>query len=107
MKVLLDECLPRRFKENLSKHEWRTVPEAGFAGKNNGELPTLAEAAGFEAFLTIDRGIEHEQNLRGRAIAIILIRTRSSRLSDLQSSVPGILTALNSVHQGEIIQVGD
>jgi hypothetical protein len=79
MKVLLDECIPRRFKQSLSGHECRTVPEVVLAGKKNGELLTLAEAAGYEVFLTIDRGIEHEQNLRGRAIAIIVIRAKSTR----------------------------
>jgi hypothetical protein len=52
MKALLDECLPRRFKLSLANHECRTVPEIGLAGKKNGELLNLAEAAGFEVFLT-------------------------------------------------------
>jgi predicted nuclease of predicted toxin-antitoxin system len=106
MKVLLDECIPRRFKQSLSGHECRTVPEVVLAGKKNGELLTLAEAAGYEVFLTIDRGIEHEQNLRGRAIAIIVIRAKSSRLVDLQPTVPDILRALDSTHRGELIRVG-
>jgi hypothetical protein len=106
MKVLLGECLPRWFKQSLAGHECRTVPEVGLAGKKNGELLTHAEAAGFEVFLTIDRGIEHEQNLRGRAIAIILIRAKSSRLADLQFSGLSVLRALDSIHQGELIRVG-
>jgi hypothetical protein len=43
MKVLLDECLPRKFKNHLTEHECSTVPEAGWAGKKNGELLSLAE----------------------------------------------------------------
>ena len=57
MKLLLDECVPRRLKNNLPGHECKTVPEAGFAGKKNSLLLSLAEQAGFEVFLTIDRGI--------------------------------------------------
>jgi len=106
MRVLLDECIPRRFKQSLSSHECRTVPEIGLAGRKNGELLTLAEAAGFEAFLTIDRGIEHEQNLKGRSIAVILIRAQSNRLSDLLPNVPGILKILESIHSGELVRVG-
>jgi predicted nuclease of predicted toxin-antitoxin system len=44
MKVLIDECAPKALKSFLSKHghESLTVQEAGWAGKENGEL--LAEA---------------------------------------------------------------
>jgi hypothetical protein len=45
MKVLLDECVPRKFKNYLPNHEIVTVPDAGFSGKKNGELLTLAEQA--------------------------------------------------------------
>ncbi len=63
MKLLLDECVPRKLKDNLVGHECQTVPDAGFAGKKNGELLSLAARAGFDIFVTIDRGIEHEQSL--------------------------------------------
>jgi hypothetical protein len=53
MKVLLDECVPRKFKNSLPGHDCHTVPEAGFAGKKNGELLLLAEQAGFQVFLSI------------------------------------------------------
>jgi hypothetical protein len=52
MRVLLDECVPRKFKYSLLDHDCHTVPEAGLAGKKNGILLGLAEAAGFEIFLT-------------------------------------------------------
>jgi hypothetical protein len=38
MRVLIDECIPRKFKSSLEPHDIQTVPEAGFAGKKNGEL---------------------------------------------------------------------
>src|ERR1700737_4385139 len=45
MRILLDECVPVALKRNLVSfgHECQTVREAGFAGKKNGELLTLAE----------------------------------------------------------------
>jgi hypothetical protein len=50
MRVLLDECLPRKLKNALSDHQCQTVPEAGMAGKTNWSLLSLAETAGFEVF---------------------------------------------------------
>jgi hypothetical protein len=61
MKILIDECIPRKFKNGLAEHECKTVPEAGLSGKKNGELLSLAEEQGFHVFVTMDKGIEFEQ----------------------------------------------
>lgn len=37
MKILIDECLPRKLKHTLGVHDVMTVPEAGWSGKKNGE----------------------------------------------------------------------
>jgi predicted nuclease of predicted toxin-antitoxin system len=106
MKLLLDECLPRKLKNHLPGIECQTVPEAGLAGRKNGELLSLAERAGFSALLTIDRGIEFEQNLRRRKIAVVLIHARSSRLDDLLPHAPEILRVLGSIRRGQLVKVG-
>ncbi len=97
MKLLLDECVPRKFRNMLPGHDCRTAPEEGLAGKKNGELLARAEESGFEVFLTIDRGIEYEQNLQGRNIAVILVRSKSSRLADLLPQSHEILRVLRSI----------
>lgn len=104
-KLLLDECIPRKFKNYLSGHEGLTVPGAGLAGKKNGELLSFAEGAGFEVFLTLDRGIEYEQNLACRNLAVLVIRTKSSRLVDLLPHVPKILSALGSIEAGQLVHI--
>src|SRR6267143_3003349 len=52
MKVLIDECVPRALKGFLSKHghESLTVQEAGWSGKENGELLE----AEFDVLVTVD-----------------------------------------------------
>jgi len=105
MKLLLDECLPKKLKNHLSGHECHTVPEAGWAGKKNGELLPLAEKSGFEIFLTLDQGIEYEQNLKGREIAVVLLSAKSSRLADLLPRIPAILTALLSARVGSLTRI--
>lgn len=42
MRVLIDECLPRPLKGEITGHEVMTVPEAGWAGTKNGALLRLA-----------------------------------------------------------------
>ena len=41
MKLLLDENLPKKLKQDFSEFEINTVAEMGWAGKTNGELLKL------------------------------------------------------------------
>jgi hypothetical protein len=63
MKVLLDECLPRKLKREVNAEVVTTVPEAGWATVQNGALLRLAEQE-FDVFLTNDQNLEHQQNLK-------------------------------------------
>ncbi len=107
MKILIDECIPRKLKRNLSGYDCLTVPEAGLAGTGNGELLSLAQERGFEVFLTIDRGLEYEQNLSGMSIAVMIVRTKSNRLRDLLPHVPACLAALGSIKPGKLVRIGE
>src|SRR5437588_7401039 len=108
MKILLDECVPKAIKQSLSSggHECSTVPEAGFAGKTNGELLKLAEN-GFDAFVTLDKGLQFQQNVAGSKIRILLIRAKSSRLAHILPHIPACLIALRDVRPGRLIEIGE
>jgi hypothetical protein len=54
VKVLLDECVDRRFALDLVGHEVTTVQKRGWSGIKNGDLLSLAEKE-FDAFITVDR----------------------------------------------------
>lgn len=43
MKLLLDECIDRKFAREFPGYEMKTVPQMGWAGVKNGQLLTLAE----------------------------------------------------------------
>ena len=107
MKILLDECVPKPIKYSLSVegHECSTVPEAGFSGRTNGELLSLAESK-FEAFVTLDKGVQFQQNLAESRIAILLIRSRSRRVEDILPHIAACLLALRSIKPGQFIQIG-
>ena len=88
MRVLLDECVNQRLRNYLPGHECESAEYAGFAGLKNGELLDAAESAHFDVLLTVDRGLEYEQNLAGRRIAIIIFRSKSIALQDLLPHYP-------------------
>jgi predicted nuclease of predicted toxin-antitoxin system len=105
MKILLDECVPRKLKPHLSNHVCRTVSEAGFSGKKNGILLRLAEAEGYDALVTIDRGMETQQSLRGRRISVLILVGRSGRLKDLVPLVSNCLQALATLEPGQVRRI--
>ncbi len=107
MRVLIDECIDERFRNHLPGHECQTARYAGLAGRKNGELLTAAEAARFDVFLTTDQGIEYQQNLVGRNIAIIIFRAKSNRLRDLLPLVPACLAHIESIQPGQIVRIED
>ena len=106
MKILIDECVPRKLRRHLSDHACTTVPEAGLAGKDNGELLSAAEKLGFEVFLTLDKGFEYEQSLAARAIAVLIFRAKSSQIDDLLPLVPRCLAELHSIKPGQLVRIG-
>ena len=73
MRVLLDECVPRRLKRDLPGHDTRTAPEMGWASKRNGDLLRVAEQE-FDVFLTVDQKLQDQQNLSAFKIAVIMLR---------------------------------
>jgi hypothetical protein len=106
MRVLLDECIPRKLKSEFAEHHCMTVPEAGLAGKKNGALLSLAESAGFDVFLTPDKGIQFQQNMAGRSIAILIVRAASNRIQDLLPHGEACRVIIRSIQRGEVARVG-
>ena len=105
MKVLLDECLPRKLKSELPGHEVATVSQMGWSGRTNGELLRLAES-GFDAFITIDRGLKYQQNLRSKKLAVIQLAALDNRFETLRPLMAQVLLTLETIQSGEIVQIG-
>src|ERR1700686_4748191 len=100
MRILIDECVDERFRNYFPGHDCQTARYAGLAGLENGELLRAAQAANFDVFLTVDQGIEYQQNLIGRTIAIVIFRTKSNRLKDLLFLLPDCLAGIESIKGG-------
>jgi predicted nuclease of predicted toxin-antitoxin system len=104
MRILIDECLPRKLKRGLVGHDAVTVPEAGWASKQNGELLRLMEGR-FDVFLTIDNNLPNQQKLANVKVAFIVLIAPNNRLETLQPLTPGILKALETIQPGEVVKV--
>lgn len=105
MRLLLDECVPRRLKRLIIGHEVATVPEMGWASIKNGRLLKLAEPS-FDVFVTVDRNLEYQQNLDSYQIAIVVLVAKNNQFRELRLLVPSLLASLESVKAGVMIHIG-
>ena len=105
MRVLLDESLPRPLARLLPEHEVRTIAAMGWTGIRNSELLRLA-AGEFDAFLTADQNLEHQQNLSALPIAVVVLVAPTNRIESLQPLIPALLQALQTLVPRQVVRVG-
>jgi predicted nuclease of predicted toxin-antitoxin system len=104
VRILLDEQMPRRLARHLTGHEVRTVQQCGWAGLRNGAL-LMRAAAGFDIFITGDRNLEHQQNLSGSPLCVLVLRGRSNRFRDVLELLPSLMRAVDEARPGTVIRV--
>ncbi len=102
MRVLLDEQLDWQLRRSFGEgFEVETVSWRGWKGKKNGELLALMEEAGFDALVTIDWGIPHQQNLSRFAVAVVSLGAPSTRLEHTAPLVEANLGRIRSAPRGK------
>ena len=77
----------------------------GWASKRNGDLLRLAVDGEFDAFLTIDRKLQYEQNLSAFNIAVVVLIANGNTLADLQPLMPKVLELLPNAPRGQATAV--
>ena len=105
MRLLLDECLPRKPKREFVGHEVFTIDEAGFKGLKNGKLLQSASEAGFEILVSVDKNIEHQQNKASLPLAILVLVAPSNRLESLLPLMAEASKILKSIKTGEVVTI--
>jgi hypothetical protein len=105
MRILLDECVPRRLRKSLLEHDVRTVPEIGWTSLRNGALLTAAQAQ-FQAFVTTDQRLPSQQNLSKFTIFVVVLVARRKKLEFLLPLIPELQKALSEPSPGEAHFVG-
>jgi predicted nuclease of predicted toxin-antitoxin system len=105
MRLLLDECVPKRLRRELPGHDISTVAEMGWSGKRNGDLLRLMIANGFVGFVTVDKNIEFQQNVRASGLGVVVLVARTIRMKDLLPLAPAALAALDHLKPGDLVRV--
>ena len=104
MHILIDECLPKKLKRELTGHTVFTVQEKGWAGMKNGELLHRAENE-FNVWVTADQNIEYQQNLKPFEIAVVVLVAPRNELEALLPLIPQLQSVLQAIQPHEIIYI--
>lgn len=104
MRILLDECVNPRLRHAFSNHEvltvakakWRTLPDAKLVAQAQGQCDVL---------VTIDKGFEHEHNLKKLRFGIVIVHVRKNRMEYYRPLVPALLAAIERVKPGQVVHV--
>jgi predicted nuclease of predicted toxin-antitoxin system len=88
MRLLLDENLPKRLKNDFPDHEIYTVREKGWNGIKNGPLLKLMLENSFHALLTYDKNLQHQQNFHKYTIAVFVLSAVNNTYIELTKLSP-------------------
>jgi len=95
MRLLLDENLPKRLKQDFLSHEVFTVREKSWNGIKNGELLKLLLENNFDALLTFDKNLQHQQNFQKYTITVFVMSAKMNTYEELRKLTPLVETYLN------------
>lgn len=80
----------------------RSHKRAGASVKNGELLRLIADSRKFDAFVTIDKNLSHQQKLDALPFVIIVIRAKSNRLADLKPVARELLRHLDEFQPGHV-----
>jgi len=104
MQILIDECLPKKLKQELVEYSVFTVQEKGWACMKNGELLSKAENE-FDVWLTADQNIESQQNLNRFDISVVVLVAPQNKLEVLLPLMPQLLNVLKNIQSKQLLYI--
>ena len=103
MKVLFDQGTPVPLRRLLPGHDVTTAYELGWSALLNGELLAAAETAGFDAIVTTDKNIRHQQNVAGLRLGVLVLPTTD--WSKIRRHAARVADALGRLRPGSVDDV--
>lgn len=106
MKILLDENIDVRFKNlfDTRLHQVFTVRDMNWLGIKNGVLLRLLEENHFDVFITVDKNLPHQQNIKMLPVFMIILNVKRNVLARVSSLYPNILESISKpIRKGIIV----
>lgn len=90
MRILLDENIPRQLKSDFRDLEIFTVRDKGWEGVKNGVLLGLMLENNFDALITFDKNLQHQQNFSKYSITVFVLNSSINTYIELTKLTPQI-----------------
>ncbi|MCU1234626.1 MAG: hypothetical protein JWP63_2593 [Candidatus Solibacter sp.] len=103
MRILFDNNCPRGLARFLTLHSVEEARTRGWEELTNGDLIEAAEKAGFDVIVTADKNIRYQQNLKERAIALVVLE--QSQWPMVKLVAQDIVAAVNAAGSGSYVEV--
>lgn len=102
MKILFDQGTPAPLRDLLKAHQVSTAHERGWSNLTNGDLLRAAQDE-FDLLITTDQNLRYQQNLCGRKLAIVVLKTTS--WPKIRQRVASITDRINIIKPGDLIEI--
>jgi hypothetical protein len=103
VKVLFDQGTPAPLRRFLPGHEVRTAYEMGWSALLNSELLRAAEEAAFDAIVTTDKNMRHQQDVADLRLDILVLPTTD--WSKIRRNAARAAEALGRLRPGTVVDV--
>lgn len=103
MNILFDQGTPVPLRRSLSEHTVTTAYEQGWSSLANGHLLATAEQAGYDLLITTDQNLRYQQQMTGRHLAILVLRSTS--WPRIQNHIAAIQTAVAQMPAGGYVEI--
>ena len=85
MKIILDNCVPKRVRRLLPGHDVKHASQVGWSNLSNGRLLQTAADGGFDLMITVDKGIRHQHPLDRLPLPVLELFLDDTRFPSIQA----------------------
>jgi predicted nuclease of predicted toxin-antitoxin system len=104
VRILIDECVHVGVKAAFPGHAVKTVSEIGWHSAKDGPLLAYAQER-FDVFVTIDRKLERQHNLKELKLGFVLARVPNNKIESYRPIFAQLQRAAEDVKPGEVLHV--
>jgi hypothetical protein len=108
IKILMDECLPKKLKYRIEELDStffvKTTPQMGWASFSNGELLSVAEGE-FDVFITSDKNLSFQQSIPSSSIQVVLMKAKTNTYEDLLPLVQKLTPVVKTHKPGNFLEI--
>lgn len=103
MRILFDHGMPAPLASFLKNHTVQRARELGWETLSNGDLLRAAEDAHFDVFVTSDKNLKYQQNLRDRKLAIVVLGNAAWPV--VRRHAERVVAAIDSAKPGSYVEI--